>query len=321
MLTTKMAGVITPILTPFDDDLKFQPDLYLEHAGWLLYHGVSGIVPFGTTGEALSMSVQERLDAVDVLIDGGIDPGYLMPGAGLCNLPETVMLCRQVAERGCAAALTLPPFFYKNASDDGLFQYFVELIDTVNHPGLKICLYHIPPMVGIGFSPSLAAQLSSEFPDVVVAYKDSSGDLENTRAVLKAAPGMAVFPGSERFLREGLECGAMGCISATCNTNPAGIREVYDIAIGRRRGNLGQAEEKMIHYRNSVEGYAPIPAMKGLLATQNQDPRWGNVRPPLVPATHKDMIVLVHTIYRCLGELPESMRSTGVEAGNREIQY
>ena len=298
MLTTKMAGVITPILTPFDYDLKLQPNLYVEHACWLLDQGMHGIVPFGTTGEALSMSVQERLDAVDVLIDNGIDPGYLMPGAGLCNLPETIVLCRQVAERGCAAALTLPPFFYKNASDDGLYQYFVQLIDTVNHPGLKICLYHIPPMAGIGFSPSLAGRLAAEFPDVVVAYKDSSGDFENTRAVLEAAPGMAVFPGSERFLRQGLECGAMGCISATCNINPAGIREVYDISTGRQRGNLEQAEEKMIHYRSAVEGHAPIPAMKGLLTTLRLDIRWRNVRPPLVMATEKEVAALFLAIRR-----------------------
>ena len=85
MNITKMTGVMTPILTPFNDDLSFAPDLYIDHAKWLLDQGIHFISPFGTTGEALSMTVAERISAVDALIDGGIDPAVLMPGTGLCG--------------------------------------------------------------------------------------------------------------------------------------------------------------------------------------------------------------------------------------------
>ena len=263
MSNPTLSGVITPILTPFNNDLSFAPDLYVPHGKWLLANGIHYLSPFGTTGEALSMSVAERISAVDALIDGGIDPGQLMPGAGLCNLPETVALCRHASERGCAAVMTLPPFFFKNASDEGIFQYFVQLIETVNHPGLKICLYHIPPMAVVGFTPELAARLATTFPDVVVAYKDSSGDFENTKAVINAAPALSVFPGAETFLKPGLEAGGAGCISATCNVNPAGIRQVYDLGVGAFDGDLDAANEAMVQFRKQVEGYAPIPAMKG----------------------------------------------------------
>ena len=285
MTQSKMSGVTTPILTPFNDDLSFAPELYLEHAHWLITNGMHFISPFGTTGEALSMSVAERKTAVDVLIDGGIDPASLMPGAGLCNLPETVELCRHAAERGCAAVMTLPPFFFKNASDEGLYQYFVQLIETVNHPNLKICLYHIPPMAVIGFSPELAGRLAADFPDVVIAYKDSSGNFDNTKAIIAAAPAISVFPGAETFLRVGVESGGMGCISATCNINPAKIRRVYDVAVGDVEGDLDQVNDEMIAFRKKVEGYAPIPAMKGLLAVQRNESRWRNVRPPLLAAS------------------------------------
>ncbi|MYH89654.1 MAG: dihydrodipicolinate synthase family protein [Gammaproteobacteria bacterium] len=107
----RLGGVITPILTPFNDDLGLAPDLYLEHARWLLDQGIHYLSPFGTTGEALSMAHRERLDAVDALIDGGIDPARLMPGTGLCNLPETLELTRHAVERGCAAVMTLQPLF------------------------------------------------------------------------------------------------------------------------------------------------------------------------------------------------------------------
>lgn len=285
MSNHKMRGVITPILTPFNDDLSLNLELYLSHAHWLLQQGIHFISPFGTTGEALSLSVDERISAVDALINGGIAPGNLMPGAGLCNLEDTKKLCLHAVESGCAAVMTLPPFFFKNASDEGLYAWFCQLIENVNHPDFKICLYHIPPMAGIGFTPALAGRLAADFPETVVAYKDSSGDFENTKAVIMAAPDIAVFPGAETFLRSGLENSAAGCISATCNVNPAGIRKVFDLATGAIDGDLKQADDEMVSLRNLIEGYAPIPAMKGLLAVKRNDQRWRNVRPPLLPAS------------------------------------
>ncbi len=299
----KMTGVMTPILTPFNDDLSFAPDLYLSHAKWLLAEGIHFISPFGTTGEALSMTVPERLAAVDSLVDGGIDPAVLMPGTGLCNLEDTVTLCQHALDRGCAAVMTLPPFFYKNASDDGLHAYFTRLVETVNSPDLKICMYHIPPLAGIGFSPALAGRLSKDFPDVFVAYKDSSGNFENTKAVIAAAPDVAVFPGSELFLKEGLEHGGMGCISATCNVNPAGIRYVYDVGVGAKKDDLEKINSEMVAFRKKVEGYAPIPAMKGMLAVKRHEPRWRNVRPPIMPATVAKTESLLRDLGDTLGSL------------------
>lgn len=292
-MTTKITGVIAPILTPFNDDLSFAHDLYVSHAHWLLQQGIHYIVPFGTTGEALSLSVSERITAVDALIEGGINPEVLLPGTGLCNLDDTVTLCRHALRRGCAAVMILPPFFYKNASDDGIYVYFVRLIEVLNNAELKICMYHIPPMAGIGFSPDLARRLVRNFPETIVAYKDSSGDFENTKAVIAAAPEIAVFPGSETFLRSGLEYGASGCISATCNVNPAGIRHVFDVATVAKEGDLDQIADEMVALRKQLEDYAPIPAMKGLLARQRGEGRWRNVRPPLLSASDTKIQALV----------------------------
>ena len=285
----KFSGVIAPILTPFNDDLSLNPQLYLEHAHWLIDNGIHYISPFGTTGEALSMTVNERIEAVDSLIQGGINADRLMPGTGLCNLDDTITLCRHAVSLGCAAVMTLPPFFYKNASDQGLFDYFVRLIETVDDPDLRICLYHIPPMAGIGFTSELTAKLVLSFPETVIAYKDSSGDFDNTKAIMAAAPALSVFSGAETFLLAGLEQGGAGCISATCNVNPQGIRRVYDMATAIDGDSadisLAEAEKKMIDLRKIIESYGPIPAMKGLIAVRRGEPRWRNVRPPLLNAS------------------------------------
>ena len=303
MTNEKLTGVMTPILTPFNDDLSFASDLYISHAKWLLEQGIHFLSPFGTTGEALSMTVEERLTAVDVLIDAGIDPAVLMPGTGLCNLEDTVKLCSHAVERGCRAVMTLPPFFYKNASDDGLYAYFTRLVDVVNSPDLKICMYHIPPMAGIGFTPALAGRLANDYPDVFIAYKDSSGDFENTKAVIAAAPTVAVFPGSEHFLKEGLEHGGKGCISATCNVNPAAIRHVYDVGVGVEKDDLDNINSGMIIFRKTVEKYGPIPAMKGMLAVKREDSRWRNVRPPILPVQPTSTDALLEELGTALNPL------------------
>ena len=296
MKNKKMTGVMAPILTPFNNDLSFAPDLYISHAKWLLEQGIHYISPFGTTGEALSMTVDERMSAVDDLIDGGIDPAALIPGSGLCNLEETVKLCRHAIDRGCQAVLTLPPFYYKNASDDGLYAYFTRVVETVNSPELKICMYHFPPLVGIGFTPTLTGRLATDFPDIFVAYKDTSGDFENTKAIIAAAPSIAVFPGSEYPLKEGLEKGAMGCISATCNVNAAAIRHVYDVGTGAVTDDIDLINDKMIKFRKTVEKHGPIPAMKGMLAVKRKDERWRNVRPPFLPSSSSNTVNLLEEL-------------------------
>lgn len=289
-----MGGVICPILTPFNHNGSFCAELYVRHAHWLLDEGMHFISPFGTTGEALSLSVVERIGAVDALVDGGVDPEVLMPGAGLCNLPETLELVEHAITKGCAAVMLLPPFYFKPVSDDGLYAYFASLVDAVGSSGLRICLYHIPPMATTGFSPDLTARLAADFPGIVVAYKDSSGDFDNTLSILGAAPGLSVFPGSERFLRAGLNNGSAGCISATCNINPSGIRQVYDLMTSHDpASDLDRIEDRMMSIRKCVEGYAPIPAMKGVLARQYNDDRWKNVRSPLLPARDRDVEALI----------------------------
>ena len=188
----------------------------------------------------------------------------------------------------------LPPFYIKPVSDEGLYAYFASLVEAVGGSGLKICLYHIPPMATTGFSPALTARLATDFPGIVVAYKDSSGDWENTLSIVDAAPDISVFPGSERFLRRGLENGCAGCISATCNINPAGIRAVYDAKTSHdSSSDLDRIEARMLSVRERVEGYAPIPVMKGVLSGQYGDNRWANVRPPLLPARDQDVAALI----------------------------
>ncbi|MER8827841.1 dihydrodipicolinate synthase family protein [Mesorhizobium sp. M0817] len=281
---TRPQGTIAPILTPFENDGGIARDLLISHAKWVLDQGAHFLSPFGTTGEALSLSPRERMEALEWLVDAGISPSRLMPGTGVTALPETVELTAHAVGLGCAGVMVLPSFFYTAAGDDGQARYYSELIERVANPAMKMILYHIPQNSGVPVSPALTARLNEAFPDTVVAYKDSAGDWNNTAAVIAAAPDVAVFPSSEAQLTKGLASGAAGCISATVNLNAAAIRALYDATLAEE--DVAEADAAVKAFRKAVQDAGLIPAMKAVLAVRSGDSRWLNLRAPHENATH-----------------------------------
>ncbi len=274
-------GLISPILSPFDDNLNFNQEMYNELAKDLLSTGCSGLAPFGTTGEALSVSNDERMQALENLIKSGVSPNKLIPGTGLCNFPDTVKISRHAIELGCKGVMTLPAFYFKDVTDEGLFQYYERLIDEINHPNLKIYLYHIPQVSGVGLSIPLVKKLRSTYPDNIVGIKDSSGVWENTEQLL-SIDGLIVYPGAELPVIDAIKLGGPGCISATANFNPTNIAQVIELS---HDGKWDQAEEvhkDVKEVRYLFQDYSAIPAQKAMLAIKYKDDRWKNIRPPLV---------------------------------------
>lgn len=290
-------GLISPILTPFNPDLSIATDLYIELAKKLLASGgCSGLAPFGTTGEALSVGIEERLAALDALIDAGIDPKVMIPGTGLTNFVDTARLTRHAVDRGCLGAMILPAFYFKGVSDDGIYAYYARLIEEVDHPGLHIYLYHIPQVAGVGLSPELVARLHRDFPDTVVGIKDSSGDWNNTAALLEIK-SLITYPGAELPVIEAIRMGAPGCISATANLNGNGIAEVIDLCHAGKWDEAEKAHEKVRAIRMMFQDYAPIPAQKALLARATGDARWNTLRPPMM-AMNEDNVIALETSLR-----------------------
>jgi 4-hydroxy-tetrahydrodipicolinate synthase len=276
----RFSGVIAPVLTPFGDDGNPDAARFLAHAKWLLADGCTKLAPFGTTGEANSLGLEERMRLLEALVDGGIDPAILMPGTGLCALSDTVTLTRHAVELGCGGAMVLPPFYYKAVNDDGLFAYYADLIERVGDDRLRIYLYHIPPVAVVGISVELVGRLIEAFPDTVVGLKDSSGDWDNTKALLDAYPGFTVFPGSEIFLLDGMRNGAAGCITATGNVNARMIRNLYN---NWQSDQADALQDEITSLRMTIQARPMIPMLKAIVAHYRSDPGWARVRPPCLP--------------------------------------
>ena len=273
-------GVLAPVATPFHDDLSVDTDRWVAFANDLLAKGCSALVPFGTTSEATSLSLDERTAMLTALREAEVPGHKLLPGTGLANLPETVRLTRHAVDHGCGGVLLLPPFFYKKIDDEGLYAYVCELIQRVADERLRIYLYHIPAHAGAGWSHQLIERLSADFPETVVGVKDSGGDWRYAQDLLHKYPGFSVFVGNERFLRDALELGGPGTITATANINPKLLNRLYE-RWGRAGGD--QLTEAVVAYRKALEGFPTVPGVKAVLAHKTGHPGWARVRPPLTP--------------------------------------
>src|SRR5262245_33548433 len=120
-----MTGVLAPVVTPFGG---YAPDAgrFVAHCRWLLAQRV-GLAVFGTTSEGNSLSVGEKIELLDALVDGGSEPRRILVGAGHCALTDTVRLTAEAVRLGCGGVLMLPPFYYKDVTDEGLFRSIAEV--------------------------------------------------------------------------------------------------------------------------------------------------------------------------------------------------
>jgi 4-hydroxy-tetrahydrodipicolinate synthase len=292
------SGVIAPVLTPFGEDGGPDAERFVAHCHWLMQEGCTALAPFGTTSEGNSLGLDERMELLEELADSDLDPSKLMPGTGSCSLADAIVLTRHAVDLGCGGVLMLPPFYYKAPNEDGLFRFFAEVIEGVGDDGLKVYLYHIPPVAQVGFSLSLIGRLIKAFPDTVVGLKDSSGDWSNTAGILEAYPEFEVFPGSEIFLLDGLRKGAAGCISATCNVSAAAIRNVYD---NWRSPEADRLQGDITALRKAIQAYPMIPALKAIIAHYRQDPTWARLRPPFTDLSAADAAKAIQTLAEAHG--------------------
>ena len=293
MTTTALPdGVYAASLTPQHDDLSVDHERLVAHGRWLLDNGCDGIVLFGTTGEANSFSVAERMAALDAVVDAGIPAHRLLVGTGCCAVPDTVTLTRHAVEHGAGGVLVLPPFYYKNVPDDGVFAAFDRVIQQVGEARLQIYLYHFPQMSTVPFSDAVIERLLSAYPDTIVGMKDSTGDWMHMKHVVEAFPGFRVFSGTEQYLLDMLEAGGAGSISSTANvTCPL----AGDLFARWQTEDMRPLQRRLTTMRGDIEVYPVVPALKRIVAERTGQADWLNLRPPLTPLADDEAAALLAT--------------------------
>lgn len=284
MPSEAFAHVLPAMTTPFKPgNLEVDTVLLAAHAKWLLAHGCDGLVLFGTTGEAASLTVAEREAALESLLEAGIDAGKILVGTGCCANGDTVELTRHAARLECAGVLLLPPFFYKGLSDAGTARAYDMTIAGCGSQLLPIYLYHIPQVSGVSIGPDLVGQLIERHGDLIRGYKDSSGQWANTAEIISRYPQLHMYVGSEQLLLDNLRAGGVGCISASANVQPMGLRQIYD---NWRGPNADALQASATEVRLAFEKPGPLlPSTKAMVGELHGEPTWFLPRPPLMPLT------------------------------------
>ena len=277
-----LAGVYAAAVTP----LKLDSTLDLEAVPVLLRflasRGCHGALLFGTTGEGPSFSPKERETLLrSARVYRQQLPGFkLLAGTGTPSLSETIDLTKLAFDLGYNGVVVLPPYYFRKATDEGLFTWFSELIKKAVPSKGYLLGYHIPSATGVGFSLDLLARLKDTFPTQFAGIKDSSHDESFATALgQRFGKDLLVLNGTDSYFHHALKNHAQGAITAPANLISEGLREIWDLY--QEGKDPSEAQARVTEQRHILEKYMPFPPiLKALLHRLHDMPHW-SVKPPL----------------------------------------
>lgn len=263
-------GILTALLTPFAADGSIDGERLARHATSVVNRGASGVTLFGTTGEGASIATPEREAGIRALLETGLSGSQIVLGTYSSAAADAAAQIDEGLSAGITRFLVPPPFYFGNADDDGVFQWFSELLALTSSQA-GIILYNIPQVTGVGISPSLTVRLKEAFPDRIIAIKDSSGDWTNAVRLLDGN-NLQVLIGDERLLHKAVPLGCAGSIAGVANLYPERLCNII---------NSATEDTLLSRTVDHIVAQPVIPTLKVLLANALRDPVWENLRAPL----------------------------------------
>lgn len=288
MPKSALRGVIAAAATPITQNLE--PDLprFVALCRRLLDNGCDALNICGTTGEATSLTVAQRIAVMDAAA-ADLPLDRLMVGTGAASLGDAIALTKHAAERGFAAALVIPPFYYKQVPDEGIVSLFASLVTATSQKPVPLYLYNLPALSGVPYTPSMVKRLMAEFGDRIAGLKDSSGNLDYAREIVALSPDLRVFPSNEAILLKARAGEFAGCISASANVNSEYCGRAFHTG-----------DEKALEAANKIRALvsrkALIPSVKAVLALKMNDPAFEAVLPPLMTLSAADKAELIRDV-------------------------
>jgi 4-hydroxy-tetrahydrodipicolinate synthase len=290
MTDLPIRGVFCAAATPVRADLTPDHAALVQHCRTLLEEGCDGVALLGTTGEANSFSAAERRALLEAVVKGGVEANKLLPGTGVAAITETVELTQHALSLGVKTVVMLPPYYYKNVPDEGVFAAYAAIVERIADPRLRVILYHIPQFTAVPIAHDVIERLRERFPGTFIGLKDSSGDFANMQALVKRFPGFSVLAGADPLMLPLLRAGGAGCITAASNLAAADLAVVFrHYTDPAREAEVQAAHERAVAVRNRISQFAQIPSVKALLRRKTGIASWGAMRPPLLPLTQSEV--------------------------------
>ena len=284
-------GVNAAVPTAFNTDGCANSKLTAAYCRYLLEHGCTGLALLGTTGEANSIGIQSRKRLLTEIVEAGIPVSSLLPGTGMPSIEDSIAITTHAAELGCSGALILPPFYYKNPSEEGVVDFYRKVVDGTKGK-IKIFLYHFPQQSAIGITRSMIRRLLDEYPGVVCGIKDSEGNLSKTKEFIDSFKddAFSVFTGDDKNILTVLDAGGAGSITATTNITS---ELAATISGNASREEKVVAQQTLARIREAIGNYPTIPAIKALVAARTGIPEWAQTLAPITQFAEADTRILL----------------------------
>lgn len=253
----KPEGILPALVTPFTDDGKTVDEERLRGlVSQCIKLGVHGVVPCGTTGEFVNMTMEEKKRVIDIVIDEVDGKVPVVAGTGASGTDQALEMTRYAKDAGADAALIVTPFYLK-PTNRGIYEHYFTIAGEVDLP---IILYNIPQCTGVQLSWQMVEDLA-QIPNIV-GLKDSSGQLGYILAVLeKVRDKINVICGHDEVVVAALAAGCSGAILASANVIPDVWVQIYNHV---KKGELQKARE--LQYK--IQKIARIIAGSGAVGTK-----------------------------------------------------
>ena len=291
----KIKGIYAAGLSILNADLSLNVEKTILHSEKIINQGCHGVVIFGSTGQAQLISMSEKIQLINKLIESSYQNTFII-GTGLNSIGDTINLMSISRSLGFKKYLIMPPAYYKYKDED-VINYYTEIIQKIDD--CKIILYNFEKLCGYKFTVNCVEKLVQKFPQQIIGLKDSSYNLYENLKI----KNFSILPGSENKLLKGLELGCTGIISATCNVTAHLARNVFE---NYQNGNKQVWNEKLCKVRNIFDNYNLISSLHSFLSEKDND--YKNLLPPLSLLDDNNKIELINK----LNEIDFKIESTRI---------
>lgn len=282
-------GIYAAPLMPMREDLSADLSKYITHCRDLLDAGCQGLMPIGSTGEAHSFTVDERIATMDALAESGLPMDRMLIGTSALAFPDAIRLVRRAVDAGAGGVCVQPPFYYKPAETVGLLDFFSRVIDGVGDARLRLYVYDWESNLNVHHSIEFFSRLFEAYPDNAVGIKDSSGIADMLEERCRTFPNREIFAGTDDMTLTCLRAGGNGTMSGTSNIVP----EVTTALFAGFEGEEGERLQARIgEVRGATEGLPWFSALRSTKAWLSGDPSWRIARPAIRRLTDAEETLL-----------------------------
>lgn len=207
--------LLTAMVTPFNADGSINYEAGADFAEWLLANGSDGLVVEGSTGEAATMDMDEKIKFMQTIVARVNGRAKIVAGAGTNCTASTIDLVKKMEACGVDGVLVVGPY-YNKPTQEGYYQHFAAVAKATKLP---IIVYNVPGRTGGNIAPETVARLAADFSNIV-AIKEAAGNVAQTAELYRVLPeDFSIYSGDDGLILPFLSVGACGLISVLANVN------------------------------------------------------------------------------------------------------